>query len=1108
MSAKYDLSKCKTSLLSCLCGRDGIIKEKFDGLFFRLECNECNNNAWFVCGGCNRQRSRFTSTRQVKRHKNELGHRDPCGEPFNKRTKHTKNDNSDSDEENIFSCLPTDANDDLNMEESSLDEDSRDPELLDIPLYSTLGFDHCHSSQTFYQCRSFDQNPINSKLLGLQHLVEKQYSKVSVVSGLANDQISVEREQLELQLNIAELAYVIPSTYRGMLAKVFKGVLTSSPGDANQNSRSTNISPNTSSTINRYPIPTEPNHIRRMVQGKSSIIQNLPHPPIHTDVPGHAYVRVIDCLRDLLAQPNVKLQHVAEPNPSKNSVNYTSHSRRASTIYERAISQNSVIKTGSKKVYLLIFWSDDVDPGSSSMQGRASTWIKTMSLMGPPSDSNRVQNTYPIAIAEKGSCHDEIERLINKDLYHLGQLQTLSPFYLGNHQQLSHCSFSMSHILADQPERRSQNYFPLGNATYGARFGVSANHREIYPSLACCRACLAVLSQRFMEGQCSLPLPECQNCLLWDATNISNSLALTKPPKNFPTLIEGDENIPVELREHYKYVNGTLFVRPFVVSYETMKLAIITAHETFIHGDWNQENCESFFKVECLNTAIVDRFKVHAKACHDLANADGDILRKLQEDLAKHPDLYQRMPFPPQWDRTGFQLSHNVECIMHEIFLGIVKSVILLIQKTLKRRGCSPYFKREANSILEKLLGSTSDWMKVREYKGGKFAGFISENWLAYARILPWLYQTFDEIMPNKDVHEHRPKPDQQDPGKWNYKQRKYWLGSRGLCTSGKTDKLLIRIQSYFSKPQGEIPVELPIPSIATSEIELLITSLSEMLECIFAQSTNQSHIQKLDYAIRIFISAFDHIDQKLRKGKKGPKKISCINKYNFMCLMNLPGVISEMGPLRCLWEGKVQGEGYLPHVKKTYTAGMTRNKSWTKTMLHGLYIQKAFENLKIDEGKEITNPFIKHRTKHHAMSCHQEVFDILEEKKVKNKRALSFVLLLDKDTVRMFCVLKKLSREVSPGLVEFNLDSIIPPTTVFGRKYYKFSTREPEIGVDLNWEKDILPELSPDFEIEYGYLLPILSSDNHLACNKFHLICSNWRHLQGSSLLDLFFRD
>ena len=630
----------------------------------------------------------------------------------------------------------------------------------------------------------------------------------------------------------------------------------------------------------------------------------------------------------------------------------------------------------------------------------------------------------------------------------------------------------------------------------------------MYPSLACCSACLAVLSQRFVEGQCSLPLPECQNCLLWDATNNSNQLALTIPPAKYPTLIEGDENIPVELREHYQYVNGTLFLRPFVVSYETMKLSIITAHESFMRGDWSIDNCENFLKVECLNTAIIERFKVYAKACYDLANAEGDILRKLQDHFAANPDLYQRMPFPPQWDRNGFQLFHNVECIMHELFLGIVKSVIMLIQKSLERRGSSPAFKREANSILETLLESKTDWMKVRKYKGGKFAGMISENWLAYARILPWLYQTFDKIMPDKDVHRHRPKPDQKDPRKWKYDQRKYWLSVRALDTSGKNDKLLTRIQLYLSKPQGEIPDELPIPSIAISEIELLITSLLDMLECILAQSTNQSHLQKLDYAIRIFISAYDHVDQKLRrKGGKDKEKISCINKYNFLCLLNIPDVISDMGPPRCLWEGKVQGEGYLPHVKKAYTAGMTRNKSWTTTMLHQLYIQKSFENLKIDEGKEISNPFLKYRTKHHAISCHQEVFDILEEKKVKNKRALSFVLLLDKDTVRMFCVLKKGYREVSPGLVEFNLDSTTTPIMVFGRNYYKFYTRAPEIGGDLIWEKDLLPELSPDYEIEYGYLLPILSSEDHLACNKFHLICSNWRYLQGYSLLDLFFR-
>jgi hypothetical protein len=48
--------------------------------------------------------------------------------------------------------------------------------------------------------------------------------------------------------------------------------------------------------------------------------------------------------------------------------------------------------------------------------------------------------------------------------------------------------------------------------------------------------------------------------------------------------------------------------------------------------------------------------------------------------------------------------------------------------------------------------------------------------------------------------------------------------------------------------------------------------------------------------------------------------------KYNFPCLLNLVEIIRRFGPLRNVWEGGYQGEGYLRKTKRTLSNGLRKN--------------------------------------------------------------------------------------------------------------------------------------------------------------------------------------
>ena len=68
------------------------------------------------------------------------------------------------------------------------------------------------------------------------------------------------------------------------------------------------------------------------------------------------------------------------------------------------------------------------------------------------------------------------------------------------------------------------------------------------------------------------------------------------------------------------------------------------------------------------------------------------------------------------------------------------------------------------------------------------------------------------------------------------------------------------------------------------------------------------------------------------------------ISSCNFVCLLNLPNAMRQFGPLRNLWEGSFQGEGYLRIAKKHMKTGLRGN--WSYNTLKKVMQEKTFLHL------------------------------------------------------------------------------------------------------------------------------------------------------------------
>lgn len=877
-------------------------------------------------------------------------------------------------------------------------------------------------------------------------------------------------------------------------------------------------------------IPSNASMVRQTYTGNvNSIIRNLPHPCVKSDYPGGnmSYVDVVDCCRDFLAQRNAKFATLdtSASQVSKN-INHTSFSSRAIKLAEETQSAghstNSIASGTKPLVSYLIFWKDDVDPGSTSMQGRAEVSVVTMTIATPLGDSNRMQNTYPIAVGSKKACLDFLENKISSALEKLKDPSTT--FYIaskeGDSNKVAPVIFHPLVHLSDQPARRASNYLAGGNAQFHARFGISADHQYLYERrLKPCVKCYREMTSRLDEGIWNKKLDPCHECLQWDAMakqeEGTHALAIFALPSNYPT-----DQLPAD--RNVEKIDGQLYGSPFEVTYDTMINAIKVAHSNYCDEHWEEKHCEAFLKVECLNDEIISRFLKHARATLAYNRAsqmkrvmkDGE-LSKLHQDILidqqKSPETYTMMEIPPQWRRHGVDLFSNVEAVMHLLFLGVVKKVLLLTNRILVSRNSQSKFQAMITPLSNALVEFKLDWMKAKPYKGKGFNGWISESYLAISRVCLWFFQNIGSVLKEKPQYTAPAKQQQKD---WTAKENREWLRVRGLETGGKAVELSERVAQY--RAMDQVPAPLPVAEVTGSDMELLMLSLSNVIQTAMSSTVSEDTIQKMDYAVRVFLTEYDNIERNVpappnkekenaktsqsSKKKKKKKKAGVVSSFNFMCLMNLPKVMHEFGPLRCLWEGKCQGEGYLPTFKRFPWSGIRKN--WHKNHLLKLLRHKSFQNIlpptndtttlndEVDGLLEDYGDNLETEASHEGKYSRLSAFS----SKLRRNKSVNHLWNSIHSTSRkiriMSCIIVELSDNVTkiyavldPDRTGSNTKEYVheitidftQPTKKFGLHYYKLSLEGVESASDSEkierWE-DISKKVR---NVGFAMLLPLL---------------------------------
>jgi len=95
-------------------------------------------------------------------------------------------------------------------------------------------------------------------------------------------------------------------------------------------------------------------------------------------------------------------------------------------------------------------------------------------------------------------------------------------------------------------------------------------------------------------------------------------------------------------------------------------------------------------------------------------------------------------------------LKQFVDPIMHLIFLGITKATKKLVDKWIKVTKRKISFKLIENELLGSVANMGLDWCKIILTE----SGWVSDNYLAFARISKWYYHPLDSLALEEEYKE------------------------------------------------------------------------------------------------------------------------------------------------------------------------------------------------------------------------------------------------------------------------------------------------------------------------------------------------------------------
>jgi hypothetical protein len=689
-------------------------------------------------------------------------------------------------------------------------------------------------------------------------------------------------------------------------------------------------------------VPTRVSDFRRIyIDGKHSISQNVPK-PISRMLKHHSYVPITDCIADILATNTISICNLKQTkdyctdkkqHTDDNIFNSPVAIKVINNAEARLVSNPTSMKFDVVPC-LLYLWSDDFDPINSIKKNRQSVWIITCTIFLLSDKYNVIKHTYPVGVGRKGRDHAEVITSIFQEMKNF----SVGPFkvmYSTGNQFPVYVHSEIVAVMSDQLERRSNLNLGAGNHRYHRRFGYSCNMESVLDRIHACPNCTIMNKNITMdilesgnlsdEHITSIQQHNCTLCTNWFLNNNSD-LLMYEPDADFP---------------RSKLVNQK-YVRSHQLTFQSLKNAIAYVHQGIENMYLSKNEAISYLRYHCFNNDTVDHIYECASNCMLLkqvselheSNKDTDNdYEKIMSNKEKSPHLYEMYRLPEFMYQEYMFLDLFSEAPMHNLFLGISKTLYIDIQQWLKLTKNEKQFIKMSTGVLDFIHQLNLSWCRCPPYSRSGTVGFVSENFVGYERICTWFYSLLD-YLPSKEQYEDP----STNPETWSKQQYRNWLSFRGLDNGGLMPIVRKRVLDYLES--DNIPPILRSKGSPKELVLELIRSKSVMMQLCMGEKKDREKGTKLEAIVRYFLDLYKRFDD----DQNDAKLPSYISHYNFLSLLNLPSIISKYGSLRNVWEGGVQGEGFIQLIKTELRPGLIKN--WEKWSIDNILIDASIDSI------------------------------------------------------------------------------------------------------------------------------------------------------------------
>ena len=112
-----------------------------------------------------------------------------------------------------------------------------------------------------------------------------------------------------------------------------------------------------------------------------------------------------------------------------------------------------------------------------------------------------------------------------------------------------------------------------------------------------------------------------------------------------------------------------------------------------------------------------------------------------------------------------------------------------------EKRGYLADFYQRCSKVLNTLLDDVKlDWMKIEDFREGKFGGWVAENFNGFSKIFLWFFQDIRSMLRVQVLGDDSIPPSEIPNTRWQKKHCQRWLHNRDIEFTGTVPQMKVHI--------------------------------------------------------------------------------------------------------------------------------------------------------------------------------------------------------------------------------------------------------------------------------------------------------------------------